>query len=203
LPEARFLHVDPVVNVAPNPKKPHLDPEAEAYRRSQYQAWDMLAGRICPELGGHEKYLDVIGVNYYPHNQWEFKGKMIPRADPRYRPFREILMEVYQRYARPMLIAETGTESRARSGWFRYVCQEARAAIASGVPLNGICLYPILNHPGWADDRHCHNGLWDYADKQGRREICRSLAAELKRQRAHFEEQQEVINGKSTRLSAA
>jgi hypothetical protein len=145
----------------------------------------------------------VIGVNYYPHNQWEFKGKMISRTDPRYRPFREILMEVYQRYGRPMLIAETGTERRARAGWLRYVCNEARAAMRSGVPLNGICLYPILNHPGWADDRHCHNGLWDYADKEGRREICRSLAAELKRQRALFEEQQEVINAKQARLSAA
>ena len=203
IPNARFLHVDPVVNVVSNPKKPHLDATAEAYRRAQYQAWDMVAGEVCPELGGHTKYLDIVGVNYYPHNQWEYRGKMIPRTDPRYRPFNEILLEVYQRYRRPMLIAETGTEKRDRPGWFRYVCEQARIAIAAGVPLHGICLYPILNHPGWVDDRHCHNGLWDYAGKKGNREICRSLAQELKRQRVLFEEQEEVTNGKRVCLPAA
>ena len=39
-----------------------------------------------------------------------------------------------------------------------------------GVPLVGLCLYPIVNHPGWDDDRHCQNGLWDYADANGGRE---------------------------------
>jgi beta-glucosidase/6-phospho-beta-glucosidase/beta-galactosidase len=203
IPDARFLHVDPVVNVVANPKKPHLDANAEAYRRSQYQAWDMVAGRVCPELGGDEKYLDIVGVNYYPHNQWEYEGKMIPLTDPRYRPFSEILMEVYERYRRPMLIAETGTEARKRGGWLRYVGEQARFAMQAGVPLYGICLYPILNHPGWADDRHCHNGLWDYADKQGKREICRSLAQELKRQRTLFAEHEEVVDVKRVCLSAA
>jgi beta-glucosidase/6-phospho-beta-glucosidase/beta-galactosidase len=201
LPHARFLHVDPVVHVVANPQKPHLDATAEAYRRSQYQAWDMLAGRICPELGGNEKYLDIVGVNYYPHNQWEYKGKMIPTTDPRYRPFNDILKEVHERYRRPMLIAETGTEARARGGWLRYVGEQARLAMADGVPLHGICLYPILNHPGWADDRHCHNGLWDYADQNGKREICRSLALELKRQQALFA--QETTDAKRICLSAA
>jgi hypothetical protein len=201
LPDARFLHVDPVVHVVANPRKPHLDATAEAYRRSQYQAWDMLAGQICPELGGSEKYLDIVGVNYYPHNQWEYKGEMIPTTDPRYRPFSQILKEVYERYRRPMLIAETGTEARARGGWLRYVGEQTRVAIADGVPLHGICLYPILNHPGWADDRHCHNGLWDYADKSGKREICRSLALELKRQQTLFA--QETTDAKRICLSAA
>src|SRR6185503_5799426 len=114
IPNARFLHVDPIVNVVHNPRKPHLDPQAEAYRRAQYQAWDMLRGDVCPELGGDPKYIDIIGVNYYPHNQWEFHGKMIPYTDPRYRPFNKMLIEVYERFRRPMLIAETGTELRQR-----------------------------------------------------------------------------------------
>jgi len=201
IPEARFLHVDPVVHIVPNPAKPRLTAEGEAYRRAQYQAWDMIAGRVCPELGGDTKYLDIIGVNYYPHNQWEYRGKMIPRTDPRYRPFNEMLAEVYQRFGRPMLIAETGTEKDQRVGWLRYVSEQARMAMADGVPLHGICLYPILNHPGWVDDRHCHNGLWDYADKTGNREICHSLAGELKRQQALFEE--EVTDAKRICLSAA
>jgi hypothetical protein len=180
LPRARFLQVDPIIHIVPDPKKPHEAETAEAYRLAQYQSWEMLAGRDCPELGGKEKYLDIIGVNYYPHNQWVFHGKMLKHSDPRRRPLRELLMEAHARFCRPIFVAETGTERRARRAWFRHVCKEVSHAIDGGVPIDGICLYPILNHPGWVDDRHCHNGLWDYANKSGDRKICRSLAEELK-----------------------
>ena len=52
-------------------------------------------------------------------------------------------------------------------------------AIAEGVPVEGLCLYPILNHPGWDDDRHCYNGLFDYADAIGHREAFGPLADEI------------------------
>ena len=146
----------------------------------------MLAGRRQPELGGAEKYLDIIGGNYYVHNQWILGGSFISQDNPRYRPFRDILAEVCARYNRPLFIAETGIEDELRPSWFRYVCNEAFAAAQCGVPLHGICLYPVVNHPGWLDDRHCYNGLWDYADKNGNREIYQPLADELQRQRESF-----------------
>jgi hypothetical protein len=159
---------------------------AEAYRLAQFEAWDMLGGRSKPHLGGAEKYLDIIGGNYYVHNQWVFRRSFITKDDPRYRPFREMLHELYQRYQRPIFIAETGIEDDLRPAWFRYVCEEALAAIESGVPIEGICLYPVVNHPGWDDHRHCYNGLWDYADPNGEREIYQPLADELQRQRSLF-----------------
>lgn len=55
-----------------------------------------------------------------------------------------------------------------------------------GVPIEGVCLYPILNHPGWDNDRHCTNGLWDYADDEGNRQIYKPLAAELEQQQQRF-----------------
>ena len=58
-----------------------------------------------------------------------------------------------------------------RPAWLRYMAREVFTAIAAGVPVEGICLYPILNHPGWDDDRHCYNGMFDYADAYGRREV--------------------------------
>ncbi len=143
----------------------------------------MLSGRAQPELGGDESYLDVIGINYYDRNQWWNHGKTIRRHEPEYRPFREILAEVYARYRRPLFISETGTEDLERPGWIRYIAEEARAAIRSGVDLEGICLYPILNHPGWDDDRHCFNGLWDYPGPDGQREIYQPLADEIERQK--------------------
>ena len=46
-----------------------------------FEAWDMLSGRVQPELGGDERYLDVIGVNYYDRNQWWNFGKTIFREE--------------------------------------------------------------------------------------------------------------------------
>jgi hypothetical protein len=93
-----------------------------------------------------------------------------------------MLAEVYERYRRPIFIAETGIEGDARPSWLRYIGQEARAAAAAGVELEGLCLYPIIDYPGWGDDRHCYSGLWDYADDEGRREIYGPLAEELSHQ---------------------
>jgi hypothetical protein len=56
----------------------------------------------------------------------------------------------------------------------------------AGVPLEGICLYPIVNHPGWDDERHCPNGLWGYADDSGERPIFQPLADEIERQQRSF-----------------
>jgi hypothetical protein len=179
LPDARIVHTDPVINIVALPQRPDEADEAEGYRLAQYQGWDLIAGRIWPQIGGSPKYLDILGLNYYSNNQWYHRGPILQRGDPHYRPLRDLLREVHERYQRPMFIAETGIENDARPCWFSYVCDETTACIESGVPIYGVCLYPILNHPGWDDDRHCHNGLWDYCDEDGKREIYPPLADEL------------------------
>ncbi|MDQ3651678.1 MAG: beta-glucosidase [Acidobacteriota bacterium] len=185
--QTRIAQIDPAINViARNPRDARQRRTAENYRLAQFAAWDTLGGRIRPEIGGAEKYLDIIGVNFYSYNQWQHGGATIDRSDVRYRPFREMLAEIHKRYHRPIFIAETGIEDSARPAWLAYIGEEARAAISAGVDLQGICLYPILNHPGWDDERHCHNGLWDYADERGERAIYQPLADELSRQQALF-----------------
>jgi len=182
-PQARFVHTDPVINVIAHPDRPQDAAAAEGYRQSQYAAWDMLCGRLCPQLGGDEKYLDILGLNYYLHNQWFYPDRtMILPPHPLYRPLRNLLREVYERYGRPMFIAETGIEDELRPAWLRFVGREVRAAIRAGVPVEGVCLYPIVNYPGWEDDRHCYNGLWDYPDEAGQREAYDPLSCELRRQ---------------------
>ncbi|MFB2979776.1 beta-glucosidase [Microseira sp. BLCC-F43] len=186
-PKARICQIDPVINIIADPKKLSDRIIAENYRLAQYQAWDMIAGRQHPELGGQEKYLDIIGVNYYDRNQWIHNEEPMKITDPLYTPFRYMLQEVSERYQRPLFVAETGTEDDFRPLWFKYVCGEVLAAIKMGIPVEGICLYPIVNHPGWEDDRHCHNGLWDYPNDVGEREIYQPLADELQTQRQQFE----------------
>jgi hypothetical protein len=181
LPNVRLVSPEPVIHIVGDPRRPDDVHSAEAYRTAMFQAWDMISGRLDPELGGDESLLEIIGVNYYDRNQWWNFGETIRRGEPEYRPFREILAEVYNRYRRPMFVAETGTEDAGRPDWFAYIWDEVQAAITANVPVNGICLYPILNHPGWEDDRHCYNGLWDYASPNGSRKLYEPLAEEIRK----------------------
>jgi hypothetical protein len=178
--DVRFVQTDPAIHVTTGKKEAAARRRAESYRRAQFQAFDMLCGRLHPQLGGAKKYLDIIGLNYYFHNQWFYPNRhKILRGHPLYRPLHEILVEYHQRYGRPILLAETGIEDDERADWFRFVCHELRLAKARQVPIQGVCLYPIVNHPGWDDDRYCHNGLWEYPDETGHREIYQPLADEL------------------------
>jgi beta-glucosidase/6-phospho-beta-glucosidase/beta-galactosidase len=61
-PRARFVHTDPVIHVAP--ASPRDMAAAEAFRISQYQAMDMMTGRLEPGLGGRTEYLDLLGLIY-------------------------------------------------------------------------------------------------------------------------------------------
>lgn len=182
LPNALLVSPEPVIHIAGRPGVPGDAQAAEAYRMSMFEAWDMILGRVHPELEGSEGNIDVIGVNFYDRNQWFNFGPTIQRSQPEYRPFHEILREVYERYRRPIFVSETGTEDEGRAAWFAYTAAEVREAMRQGVPVQGICLYPILNHPGWDDDRHCYNGLFDYPAESGSREIYRPLADEIVKQ---------------------
>jgi hypothetical protein len=182
LPEAVIVSPEPVIHIVGNPAVPGDVEQAETYRVSMFEAWDMLTGRVDRNLGGSESHIDVIGVNFYDRNQWRNFGATLRRHDPEYRPFHKILMEVHSRYRRPIFVSETGIEGDERPAWLSYIAGEVRTAMRMGVPVQGLCLYPIVNHPGWVDDRHCPNGLWDYADDNGGRELYHPLADEIRRQ---------------------
>jgi hypothetical protein len=113
---------------------------------------------------------------------------------------RDILVEIHRRFHRPLLIAETGTHDDERPAWLRYVGREVRAAQRSGVPVHGICLYPVLDYPGWDDDRHCACGLWGSVDDagaagaRGHRELYRPLAEEIARQTELFRRERAVLD---------
>lgn len=182
-PTARFVHCEPAINVVTDPARPWDAPQAEGQRRAQFQAWDLVAGRLWPQIGGRAELLDVVGVNYYHNNQWIHGGQPIDRHHPLYKPLRHILAETYARYGRPIFVAETGIEGDARPAWLGYVAGEVRAAQALGVPVAGLCLYPVLDHPGWDDARPCPNGLLTTLP-DGTRAADAALAAELRRQRS-------------------
>ena len=186
-PRARIVTAEPLIHV--HPASAHrVDVEvARNYTQLlQMEATDFIAGLRRPDLGGKPEYLDIVGVNYYERNQWVMNGGPIFQDDPRYVPLRDLLAGIHERYGRPLFIAETGTEGEERAPWFAYVAAEAEAAVAQGTPLEGVCLYPILNHLGWDDDRHCPNGLLCGIAPDGARDVYQPLADELARWRGRL-----------------
>ena len=163
---ARLVHVDPVIHVIPPRNRPDLVEAAAVQRASQFEAWDMLAGLASPELGGHPRYLDIMGLNFYHANEWEFPDQRLrweddPR-DERWRPLHLLLAEVYARYRRPLFLGETSHFGVGRAPWLRETVDEVQKLRALGIPFEGICIYPILDRPDWDDPTHWHNsGLWD------------------------------------------
>lgn len=163
-PEARFLHVEPVVHVATKADQPEFQAQADRISAFQWQAFDMLAGRMAPELGGDADALDVLGLNHYHSSQWETpseKRLAWHARDPRRVPMADLLEGVWRRYRRPLIVAETGHIGVGRGPWLQEVAGEAQRTHARGVPLGGVCLYPLLDRPDWGDDQVWHrSGMW-------------------------------------------
>lgn len=185
-PSARFVQCEPLINVIADSRRVDQVNAAEDYRQSQFDAWDLMTGRQWPGLGGQESYLDIVGVNFYPHNQWFHNGPKILRGARDYRPLAGMLCEVYQRYGRPMLLSETGAEADERVPWLAYVSDQVEQAMRRGVPIKGICWYPILDYPGWDNDRYCPAGLYGYADGEGQRVPCHPLRLAMQQMAQRF-----------------
>jgi len=173
---ARFVHCEPAIAIHHDPTCALPYQQAEGWHQAQFQAFDLITGRMWPQIGGDPSLLDIIGMNYYPNNQWIHGGPPIDPDHALYRPFSDLIFETYARYGRPILVSETGTESDGRRSWFRYVANETGLARSRGVPVEGICLYPVVDHLGWDDDRPCPNGLLGQRTLGGARSIHMPLA---------------------------
>ncbi|NVB76762.1 MAG: beta-glucosidase [Kofleriaceae bacterium] len=198
LPHARFLQPEPVIRIVRSESLPLTWARTESDNLLQYQTWEMLTGRVWPSLGGCPDLLDIIGVNFYSNNQFTPDGETVELGDPRFTPFSELLLDVWRRYRRPMIVSETGHEGAARAPWLRYVTSECIEAMRRGCQLHGVTLYPIVNHPGWLDDRRCENGLWDYPGPSGERAADAALLGELALSEASLHAARNQVLSRST-----
>lgn len=161
---ARILHCDPLIHVIAPADCDHLKDSALLLRQAQFDSWDMLCGKKEPQLGGKPHFLDLIGINYYHSNQWEIQGETLwwHLEHPLRLPLNKLLIEIYQRYQRPLLLTETSHVGSGRGAWIREVAQQAVLAQQKNVDFHGICLYPIIDRPDWDDPIHWHrSGLWE------------------------------------------
>ena len=107
-PEARMVHVDPLVQVVAPRDRPD---QVEAARHETYVdtflAWDIICGREHPEFGGSPEILDIVGVNNYSFGQMEYREQgphaPLPPGDDRIAPLAQAagLADDHRRDPRP------------------------------------------------------------------------------------------------------
>lgn len=186
-PNARMVHVDPLIYEVPPPDRPDLADEAweDTYEKA-FEAWDILYGRHLPELGGAPEILDIVGVNVYNFSQAQMNADgtraVLGPRDPRRKPLSEMLQYAWDRYHRPLIIGETSGYQEHRAEWLRMTMEESLKALNRGVDLHGICLYPCVDIPDWQSGEWAKIGIYDINDAAAcDRCPCDAYIAELRR----------------------
>lgn len=200
-PETTIVWAEPLIHIAPHDRRRRTARDALRNLEGMYEAYDWIMGRAQPELGGDPSLVDVVGLNFYPHNQWYFDGPTIPMGHHEYRPLADMLVEMAKRYEKPIFLSETGAEGSGKPSWLHYVSNEVRQAIRRGADFRGICWYPITAYPGWDNSRHAETGLFSSVVADGSRHVDEQLLAEFELQRELFEEF-ESERGEEVRLAA-
>lgn len=192
-PEARMVHIDPLVNVVAPEDRPDLVEAAQHENDvDSYLAWDILCGKEHPEFGGSPEVLDIVGANNYSFGQMEYRESgphaALDPGDPRIVPLCDLLARVWERYRRPMLISETSGLGKGRDEWLKDVTEEAMAAVNAGMDLHGICLFPAVDMQDWHNGEWLQNGICDLEPDGDR--LCRvpnqEYVAELRRWQREF-----------------
>lgn len=185
-PETTIIGAEPLIHVAPHNRRRSTVRAAERNLQGMYEAYDWILGMAEPELGGDRSLVDIIGLNFYPHNQWYRDGPTIPMGHHEYRPLCEMLLEMAERYEKPLMLSETGAEGTGKPSWLHYVSNEVRDAIDHGADIRGICWYPITAYPGWDNSRHAETGLLSTVVADGTRHVDEKLLEEFEMQRTRL-----------------
>ena len=189
--DVRFIQADPIVRATPmTPATRRRVLLAEEFARYKFETWDMLSGRLYPELGGHPRHLDILGANYYPHNQMRITGVCEDLAEARFYPHNQksftfevmplddpdrvsaavILEEAHRRYGRPILVAETGAWGDLRARWWRTFLGQVGEA-RGRLPILGVCAYPFVDRRDFHLRHLTRSGLVDFAGGDPRRRV--------------------------------
>jgi beta-glucosidase/6-phospho-beta-glucosidase/beta-galactosidase len=166
IPDARMIHIDPLINVVAPRDRPDL--EEAAWRETHDDAnlaFDTIGGLRNAGLGGSPEILDIVGFNNYSFGQMEYREQgphaALAPGDPRIRPLCDLIEEGAKRFGRPVIVAETSGLEGGRGDWLNDVICECLAAVNRGVDLHGICLFPAVDMPDWHTGKWVHNGIAD------------------------------------------
>jgi len=96
--------------------------------------------------------VDVLGLDYYAHNQWHWTGRGGTNVAPAPPPLSDLFVEYWDRYRLPTALGETNLCGAAsdRASWLRYAVEQCEVAVGAGVPVEGLCWFPVVDSADWA-----------------------------------------------------
>jgi beta-glucosidase/6-phospho-beta-glucosidase/beta-galactosidase len=114
-------------------------------------------GELLEEAGGSRLqclvpgHIDVLGLDYYAHCQWNFgiEGGSTPTPTPL--PLADQIEQYWQRYGLPCAITETNVRGSTgdRATWLKYVLEQCEVARDRSIPIDGLCWFPFIDSTDW------------------------------------------------------
>jgi beta-glucosidase/6-phospho-beta-glucosidase/beta-galactosidase len=149
-----------------------VHPSAEQYTRMandrRFFVADVFLGTVRPEseflphvlaAGGEDLLdvtpgeIDVLGLDYYAHCQWDFSSPEIGGTAPASQPvpLADQIVEYWDRFWVPCLLTETNIRGYAsdRASWLKYTLEQCERARVAGVPIDGHCWFPFVDSADW------------------------------------------------------
>jgi beta-glucosidase/6-phospho-beta-glucosidase/beta-galactosidase len=90
----------------------------------------------------------IVGLDYYPGNERLVAVDGRETADEP-RGFAALARRYYERYDRPVMLAETNIRSELATEWLEDTWDDAVALARSGVPVAGYCWYSLTDQVDW------------------------------------------------------
>src|SRR4051794_16948919 len=98
-------------------------------------------------------HVDVLGLDYYAHNQWHWTGPGRGTNNPPAPvPLADLVTEYWDRYGIPLVLGETNIRGFAsdRATWLKYTLEQCEMARLRGADLRGYCWYPFIDSADWS-----------------------------------------------------
>lgn len=167
LPNAQHLYVDTCERATA--ATPDARPVASRANDRRFFLLDILLGRSLDRTrpfvaevlraGGEALlstpagHVDVLGLDYYAHNQWQYLdagGRGAP-SSPDPVPLSDLITEYWERYRLPCVLGETNIRGFApdRASWLKYTLEQCEMARDRGVPVEGYCWFPFVDSCDW------------------------------------------------------
>ena len=97
--------------------------------------------------------VDVLGLDYYAHNQWQYQDRtgrgLTSSPDPG--SLADLIGEYWERYRLPCTLGETNIRGFAsdRASWLKYTLEQCEVARDRGIPVDGYCWFPFVDSCDW------------------------------------------------------
>ncbi len=122
--------------------------------------WLIEHGMDRGDLGwflDHAAALDVVGLDYYPHSEHQYRNGPDGTVIDETRPLElqagpaELVRQYHRRLGRPLVFTETGApgDDRVKTAWLERIVAAARVVRAEGVPLIGVTWWGLIDQVDW------------------------------------------------------